>query len=293
MSKESGRATIVKTGPGTSIQDLGRRGMANFGVPVSGAMDLRSAHWVNHVLQNDENASVLEISQPGFSIRFNSPTAIALAGAIAEVSLNGVKIAKTDFVTIHTGDLLAVGAFSLGARLYLGIRKGFQTKIVLGSRSFYKGLTEVCHLSSGAELAYSHSTPVPTTYAKARWSPDWYTAETVFAYPGPDFPLVGEQLKLRLTQESFRISTLANRMGIQLSELLENNLPELPTNPVFPGIIQLTPGGKLIILLKDAQVTGGYPRILVLQDESQWIIAQKKPGDSIRFQLLDSQKHSF
>jgi allophanate hydrolase subunit 2 len=48
-------------------------------------------------------------------------------------------------------------------------------------------------------------------------------------------------------------------MGIQLTELLENKLPELPTNPVFPGTVQLTSGGKLVILLQDAQVTGGYP----------------------------------
>lgn len=289
MNKESGRATIIKTGPGTSIQDLGRLGMAKFGVPVSGAMDLRSVHWINHVLQNDIDAAVLEISQPGFSIRFNSPTAIAFAGAIAEVSLNGVKIPKPAFIAIRTGDRLEIGAFSLGARLYLGIRQGFQTNIILGSRSFYKGVTEVSQLSNGAELTYSYTTPVAATYAKALWAPDWYTTETLIVYPGPDFPLLGAELRQRLTHERFRISTLANRMGMQLSELIENNLPELPTNPVFPGMIQLTPGGKLIILLKDAQVTGGYPRVLLLEEESQWIIAQKKPGDSIRFQLLHSQ----
>ncbi len=289
MSKETAKATLLKTGPGTSVQDLGRPGMAGFGVPLSGAMDLRSVRWINHLLQNDENAAVLEISQPGFSIRFDSPTFIALAGALAEIRLNGVKIPKPAFVSICAGDLLEVGAFAVGARLYLGIRHGFQTKAILGSRSFYRDLTEVSQLSNGMEITYLHdSTPIPNTHSKARWSSDWYATETVFAYPGPDFSLLGEELRQKLALAPFRISNLANRMGMQLSELLENRLPELPTNPVFPGMVQLTSGGKLIILLKDAQVTGGYPRILFLEEESQWIIAQKKPGDLIRFSLREA-----
>ena len=76
-------------------------------------------------------------------------------------------------------------------------------------------------------------------------------------------------------------------MGIQLEELVSNQLEELPTNPVFPGTVQLTPGGKIIVLMRDAGVTGGYPRILQLTEEGQSILAQKKLGESIRFQLLE------
>ncbi len=94
-----------------------------------------------------------------------------------------------------------------------------------------------------------------------------------------------ESLKEKLLNQAFRISQQSNRMGVQLLELLENDLPELPTNPVFPGTVQLTSGGKLVILLKDAQVTGGYPRILQLAEESQWMMAQKKPGNRIKFKL--------
>ena len=76
-------------------------------------------------------------------------------------------------------------------------------------------------------------------------------------------------------------------MGIQLEELVSNQLEEVPTNPVFPGTVQLTPGGKIIVLMRDAGVTGGYPRILQLTEEGQSILAQKKLGESIRFQLLE------
>jgi allophanate hydrolase subunit 2 len=65
-----------------------------------------------------------------------------------------------------------------------------------------------------------------------------------------------------------------------------NELEDLPTNPVFPGTVQLTPSGKIIVLMRDAGVTGGYPRILQLTEDSINRLAQKKTGDSISFQLI-------
>jgi allophanate hydrolase subunit 2 len=91
-----------------------------------------------------------------------------------------------------------------------------------------------------------------------------------------------------LLDHPVHLSKLSNRMGIQLEELVANELEDLPTNPVFPGTVQLTPGGKVIILMRDAGVTGGYPRILQLSEDAQSRLAQKKVGDSIQFQLLSA-----
>ncbi len=287
MSKEMAIATILKTGPGSSIQDLGRRGQASFGVPISGALDMKSFAWVNHILQNENYNGVLEISQPGFQIQFDLPTCIALAGAQAIVRLNGEEIDGTNLITIEKKDILEIGAFLNGARVYIGIRYGFKSPKILSSRSFYPGLTEDPYFSKGDKIKYfADFQATPVLNAKAKWSTDWFQKEEITAYPGPDFHLLSEDLKEKLLSQTFRISQQSNRMGVQLLELLENNLPELPTNPVFPGTVQLTSGGKLVVLLKDAQVTGGYPRILQLAEESQWIMAQKKPGQKIRFSLV-------
>lgn len=287
MSKEMAIATVLKTGPGCSVQDLGRRGQANFGIPISGALDMKSFTWVNHILQNEVYNAVLEIAQPGFQLQFDLPTSIALAGAQAIIRLNGEEIDGTNLISIKPNDVLEIGGFLLGARVYIGIRYGFKSPKVLGSRSFYAGLTEDSYLSKGDKIKYfADPQAAPVLNAKAKWSTDWFQKEEIIAFPGPDFHLLSEDLKEKLLSQTFRISQQSNRMGVQLLELLENNLPELPTNPVFPGTVQLTSGGKLVILLKDAQVTGGYPRILHLSDESQWILAQKRPGDKIIFQLI-------
>jgi len=75
-------------------------------------------------------------------------------------------------------------------------------------------------------------------------------------------------------------------MAIQLEEPFPNQLSEIYTAPVYPGTVQLTPGGKIICLLSDAQVTGGYPRILQIHEEDIRKLAQKKPGITIKFKLL-------
>lgn len=284
---ETANATILKTGPGTSVQDLGRLGQAKFGLPISGAMDGKSLRWINHVLKNEEDAAVLEISQPGFQIQFEAATQISTAGARAKIKLNGNELSNAALVLIEPGDILEVGAFLLGARFYLGIRSGFQTPSVLGSRSFFEGLTAQHQLLKGSQIPYfSYPNTSPQSLAKARWTTDWFQENTLSAFPGPDFHLLEDSSRQDLLGKSFTISTNSNRMGIQLTELLENKLPELPTNPVYPGTVQLTSGGKLILLTQDAQVTGGYPRILHLSEESLWVLAQKRPGDSICFRLI-------
>jgi biotin-dependent carboxylase-like uncharacterized protein len=287
MSKEMAIATVLKTGPGSSVQDLGRRGKANFGIPLSGALDMKSFAWITHILQNESNDAALEISQPGFQIQFDSPSCIALAGAEAIVRLNDQVIEKSNLIAVQSGDILEIGAFLSGSLIYIGIKYGFKTPKILGSRSLYRGLTEDSILHKGSKIQFfSDSEASPVFNAKAKWPIEWYREVEIAAYPGPDFHLLKSNLREKLIGHTFRISQQSNRMGVQLLELLENDLPELPTNPVFPGTVQLTSGGKLIILLKDAQVTGGYPRILQLDEESQWIVAQKRPGSEVIFKLI-------
>jgi biotin-dependent carboxylase-like uncharacterized protein len=288
MSSKLATVTIIKSGPGTSVQDLGRKGMAEFGIPTSGAMDQRSLIWINHLLGNQSNVAAIEISQPGFIAQFDSPTQIALAGATAVVKVNQKEIPNPSQISIRAKDILEIGRFTCGARIYLGIKHGFQTEEVLGSRSFSKGVTHRSLLSTGEQVAYLENLdPLPRRNAKVRWSTAWYQTSEINAFPGPDFDLLQPDVREKLLKKPFAVSMLANRMGIQLSELLENTVPELPTNPVFPGTIQLTSGGKLLILLQDAQVTGGYPRILHLDEESRWIMAQKRTGDTLHFKLRE------
>ena len=73
-----------------------------------------------------------------------------------------------------------------------------------------------------------------------------------------------------------------------ISQRLKNIGPgSVITSAFIPGTIQLTPSGKMIALMKDGQVSGGYPRILQMNDLSISILSQKKQGDRIKFKIVE------
>jgi len=287
MIKDPAYLKILKTGPGTSVQDLGRIGFSQFGVPYSGAMDHKAFSWVNHLLQNKEDDAVLEISQPGFKAEFEAPTLICLAGTKADCFLNGGLVQSFGLIGIREGDTIEVGTFHQGSILYLGVKGGFQTEKILGSRSWYKGITTESTARKNTLIPYFTTQEIPTfTNSKAKWNTSGFDSEIVGVYPGPDWELLDQKSQQVLSEGSFTISNLKNRMGIHLEELIPNSLPGVDTAPVFPGTIQLTSGGKLIILMRDAQVTGGYPRILQFPEDSLSLLAQKKPNQKFRLSFL-------
>lgn len=288
MSSILGKAQLLRCPPGTSLQDEGRALGSNYGIPRSGAMDLHSYHWANHLLKNPSQAVALELVQPGLKIKFEAPCRIALAGAAAAVTVNQVGISNPSLIAIDAGDILEIGAFHTGARLYLCIEGGFQVERYLASGSDFVSITGTATRATGQPLYYLPIQAKSVLQAKPKWSTDWFEPEAIQAYPGPDWALLSADQQRILLDQPVHLSKLSNRMGIQLEELVANELEDLPTNPVFPGTVQLTPGGKIIILMRDAGVTGGYPRILQLSEDAQSRIAQKKVGDSIRFQLLPS-----
>lgn len=54
--------------------------------------------------------------------------------------------------------------------------------------------------------------------------------------------------------------------------------------PVFPGTVQGPPSGQPIILLSDAQTTGGYPRIAHIIRADRHLLGQLRPGDLVRLE---------
>lgn len=287
MSQLLGKAVFLRCPAGTSFQDEGRLAGAQYGIPTAGAMDQKSFRWANHILHNSNHAVALEMAQPGLRIQFDQACQIALAGAQVAVSLNQTPLSNSTLISIAAGDLLEIGAFLSGSRLYLCIQGGFQVDRYLGSGSDFESITSPSKRSTQEVLSYL---PIPhpnSLGAKPKWETSWFESPEIEAYRGADWTLLSSAQQELIHSTTFHLSKFSNRMGIQLEELVPNQLEDLPTNPVFPGTVQLTPGGKIIVLMRDAGVTGGYPRILHLTEDGQSKLAQKRVGDPIRFQLLD------
>ena len=287
MSQIQGKAVLLRCPPGSSLQDEGRMMGTQFGIPSSGAMDQFSYRWANHLLKNKSNALALEMAQPGLRIQFDQACKISLAGARVVVKVNQETLTNPAIISIAAADILEVGGFQSGSRLYLCIQGGFQVDQFLGSGSDFESVTIPSKRSSNDCLSYFSFPQSLPIGAKPKWGTTWFESAEIRAYPGADWSHLSAEQQHQIQSITFHLSKFSNRMGIQLEELIPNQLEDLPTNPVFPGTVQLTPGGRIIVLMRDAGVTGGYPRILHLSEEGQSKLAQKKVGEPIRFQLMD------
>ena len=278
---------VLQPGLFSTIQDRGRIGFAKFGVPKSGAMDLYSAKIANLLVGNSEEEALMEITLIGPKLEFQQATQIAITGLKAIVSLNGKKISLNKVVSIKSGDQLQVKQIIEGARVYLAVKGGFETEEKLESKSMYAPITRFSKLKKEDEIAYTNFEEVKVKKnAHIKFDDNLFDDELeVFA--GPEFERLSETMKLNLLRKEFSVSKNNSRMAYQLEEKLENNLQAILTQPVLPGTVQFTPSGNLIILMRDCQTTGGYPRIFQLTEDSINKLAQKKQGDKLKFKLID------
>ncbi|MFH4968896.1 biotin-dependent carboxyltransferase family protein [Gaetbulibacter sp. M240] len=278
---------VLSAGLYSTIQDLGRFGFQGIGVPYSGAMDDRAARLANALLGNDENNAVIEQTMVGVKLMFEIDTCIAITGAEMQAKIDNKALELNKSVLVNKGSVLSFGGLKRGIRGYIGVIGGFQTPLVLGSRSMYPNITVSHILKAGDELKV-----IPlkkeslNQHAHLKVDRTYLDSKILEVFQGPEFEFLTKVQQEQLFNSVFHVSKLNNRMAYQLEELLENNLDPILTSGVLPGTVQLTPSGKLIVLMRDCQTTGGYPRVLQLKEEAIAVLGQKKFMDEIKFKLL-------
>ncbi len=281
--------TIINPGFFTTIQDNGRVGYAHLGVPESGALDIYSYQLGNAILNNDVTVASLECTLIGPSLRFNTSCHIALTGGYAESTVNDKIVTFNKPIQINKGEILKIGRIVKGCRVYVTVSGGVNTPVILGSRSYYSPITTYNSLKQGMQIPIGESNfkrELKGAKIKVKKLDNYDQEGIIKIQKGPEYKLLSHSQKEFLTTQIFTISRLWNRMAIQLEEELENNLGSIYTSPVLPGIIQLTPSGKLIILMKDCQTTGGYPRIAKISKEGLLRLSQLQQGNRFRLSVI-------
>lgn len=276
---------VLKAGFFTTIQDSGRLGYLNKGVPVSGFMDSFSASKLNILLDNKASDAVMEITMTGPTLEFEKETYICIGGADISVTLNNNPIQHFKIYKIEKGDILSYGRLKKGFRNYLAIKNGFKGASILGSLSYYYPLTNKSHLSDRSELAYESCAEYDAKISEIKVD-SFLDEQLLDVAIGPEFELLNDKQLEQLFSKEFSVAKDYNRMAYQLEEEIQGHSYLMLTSATLPGTVQITPSGKLIILMKDGQTTGGYPRILQLSDKAISIVAQKKYGDLISFRLV-------
>ncbi len=220
----------------------------------------------------------------GPKLQFEVDTTIAITGGKLSATLDGIALENNQHYTVAKGAILSFGRFSSGCRAYLGVKGGFKTELILGSRSMYPGITSTSYLKKGAILKINgFISSSSRVFSRVKVDESYLSDVALEVYKGPEFEALSSIEKEQLFAQSYTVSKYNNRMGYQVEELLPNNLKSIITSPVLPGTVQLTASGQLIILMRDCQTTGGYPRVLQLTEKAIDILAQKPTGAAFNF----------
>jgi len=276
-----------------TVQDDGRVGHCAEAVPRSGAMDVDSLARANMHVGNHRGAAAIEWTLAGGSIEFGALTVVAVAGAHAELSRNGTPFPAGESVTFGTGDELTVGRFVSGAFIYIAVGGGIDVPPVLGSRSTYLpaafGGLAGRRLRAGDTLrtaardgGYATAVPSPVSCATGAHRGPIRVVE------GPDSSAFSTGFRECFWSSEFTLSRSSSRAGYRLDRQPDSD-PEqrsLPSAPACIGAIQVPDGKSAIVLMPDGPTVGGYPKIGVVVSADIPALAQKTPGETVRFERV-------
>lgn len=285
---------LIKAGSLTTVQDLGRQGVSERGFSKGGAMDHFAARAANALVDNAPNAAVLEITLGGLQFEVDGPVDIAICGAEAPLQINTRYVESWRTHALEAGDVVSVGFAQRGARLYIAFAGGLDVQPVLGSASTV--LREAIGGLDGRALQVGDAVgllPRALPMQPRRFSvKDRYrfTKEVVLvASQGPQWHMLDRHAKRQLLGSTYAVTTQCDRMGYRLAS--EGTLPVLAgglSEGLGVGAVQLPNDGQPIVLMRDHQTMGGYPKPLVLLPESVDVLAQCQPGCGVRFKLLSA-----
>lgn len=252
---------LIKKGLLDTWQGLPSYGLQHEGIQPGGAMDIFSLQIANALVGNDVYDKALEMHFPAGVYQFETSTLIAICGANFTACIDNVEVPMNQPIKVPPGAILSCKKPISGQRVYVAAR----------------ALTD-------EQVARVKILP---------WSmnpENVMTDEPIRILFGREWDQIKACSQQSFLSKPFAISPTSNRMGIQLiQEPLKIVSPRtMLSTAVTAGTIQLLPSGQLVVLLAGHQTTGGYPRLAHVIAADLPRLAQKGPGDSLRFTLTDA-----
>jgi antagonist of KipI len=256
-------------------------------------MDLFAIRAANALVGNSLDLAALEWALGGGALRFDRDCVFAIAGASARATISGKVVAPCTTTYARAGDEFTVEQITSGRFLYLACDGGIEVPVLLGSRSTYLpgrfGGYHGRNIRSGDSVPLGQrpgALPAEGFHSAADLMPR-YDSAIVHITPTSQWDLFDESAWRTLTDSDYRVSTASDRTGYKLEgTALRNSLGALPSEAGCTGAIQIPGDGQPIALMADAPTVGGYPKIAVISEADLPILAQRRPGETIRFQLI-------
>lgn len=271
----------------TLIQDSGRFSYSHLGVTNSGFMDEYAAFACNKLLDNDIKGNLLEISFPNLHLEATKDTTLALTGAFCELFINDEQKNTWCSHQVKKGDSIRIGSFKSGQRVYLGVKNGFILKKEFGSFSttLKEGFGKI--LEKNSILDFEEFKGIKTKKWHKNYLPQYgndLTLRVILSYQEDTFSNEAKEL---FFNNKYKITSDFNRMACKLDgKEIKSNINGVISEAISYGSIQIPNDGKPIILLKEAQTIGGYPKIGSVLSVDCFKLAQMKIGGIVNFKEI-------
>lgn len=276
---------IIVESPGffTTLQDQGRTAFRHLGVPVSGAMDQKAFAMANALLPNENNKAVFECTYQGPRLRIEVESYFVVTGAPIAISLNGEPCQMNKVYLANTASIIDLGKVAKGVRSYLRFSAELLMSSPMGSQSYFYPITPYANLQKDHLIPLIKSKlRITTQHAKLKIETTYIDQTVLDVVPGPDWLELPKAMRSKLFEASHKVIA-QNRMGYRLSSGIEYQAARLLSQVVVPGMVQLSPGGQLLIATADCQVTGGYLQVLQLTADALAALVQKPEGTVLTF----------
>jgi allophanate hydrolase len=288
---------ILSPGAHTTVQDLGRFGYQDIGVPPSGALDPLALRLANSLVGNSEHSAALEILHHGPTLEVAAESVrVALAGVGASLEILGAEarlVPPWRSVTLQRGETIRVAASRDSACCYLAVAGGFDLPACLGSRATYArahlGGFEGRRLAGGDELSLVLDAAPEGGELCLAPPPNLGPAAEVRVVLGPQLDDFTEEAIETFLGADFTVSVNSDRMGMRLDgpRLAHRDGFNIISDGVVTGAVQVPGSGQPILLLADRQTTGGYPKIATVISADLPALGRCKPGSRLRFRSVE------
>jgi biotin-dependent carboxylase-like uncharacterized protein len=272
----------------TTVQDLGRPGLAHLGVPTAGAADRRAFGLANRLVGNRPGAAGLEITLAGPELELEADGWVALTGGRVAADRDGRPVPMDVAVRVEAGQVLRIGPVTAGLRAYLGVRGGIDVPAVLGSRS-----TDTLAPVGPPRLEEGTALPVGDLadgdpYRQVAPTPPVDPEPVLAVVRGPRDDVFTDQAVAALIGAAWTVTSDSDRTGVRLDgPVLERRRQvELASEGMVEGSLQVPPDGHPILFLANHPTTGGYPVIAVVVGPDLPLAAQARPGTRLRFRFV-------
>ncbi|MBY6141214.1 urea amidolyase [Leisingera daeponensis] len=284
----TGTLTVLRAGPGVTVQDLGRPGWLEYGVSRGGAADRLALAEGAALLGQGADLAAVEMAGMGGEFQADSDLRIALTGAPMRASIDGAAVAWNASHLLPAGARLVIGAAQSGSYGYLHVGGGIQTPEHLGARS--------AHLAAGIGAPLAEGDVLETGPDSGRTTglglapDDRFEGGTVRVVASLQTSLFPQAELARFERTAFRRSARGNRMGVPVESDGEGFRPDgartVVSEVITPGDIQVTGDGTPYVLLAESQTTGGYPRIGTVLPCDLPLLAQAAAGAELHFRFI-------